>query len=136
MKKRHKYQKNLADPSSWVHRDSDYVDDIRFCRDHSFDQWIARHYRGSTLKRLLGRGRHSMYAKFAEGTDFVVRFEQLNHDFAEALRRAGVAQHVELPTVNVTDDRAPSYRSYYSDASRRVVQRTFRADLEQYGYCF
>jgi hypothetical protein len=136
MKKKHKYQKNLADPSSWVHRDPAYAEDMRFCRDHSFDEWIARHYHGSTLKRLLGRGRRSMYARFTEGVDFVVRFEHLNRDFSAALRRASVTRHVELPAVNVTGERGPSYRSYYSAASRRAVEQTFRSDLEQYGYCF
>ena len=136
VKKKHEYQKNMADPNSWVHRKPGYVEDMRFCRNHSFDEWIARHYRASTLKRLLGRGRRSMYRRFTAGMDFVIRFEQLHSDFSEALRRAGVTRHLELPTFNVTGHRVHDYRSYYSAASRRAVEHTFRIDLRRYGYQF
>lgn len=136
MKKKHEYQKFLTDPKSWVHRKRGYAEDIRFCRDHSFDEWIAWHYRASTLKRLLGRGRSSMYRQFTEGVDFVIRFEQLHDDFREALRRAGATRRIELPKFNVTDSRARGYRSYYSEASRDVVKHAFRIDLRQYGYDF
>jgi hypothetical protein len=71
-----------------------------------------------------------------EGIDMVLRFEKLQDDFADALRRIGLEPVRPLPAVNVTPGRERDYVSYYTpDAIKRAVW-VFGPYLEQWGYGF
>ena len=44
VKKLTKYKELPSDPNSWVHKQPRYLDDLIFCQNHSFDEWIYKNY--------------------------------------------------------------------------------------------
>jgi hypothetical protein len=130
------YQYLLEDKASFVHRDPGYIEDMNWCRTHSFDDWIARRYAPRRVLRVFKRRpRASMFSRYTDGADYVMRFERLQADFDEVLRRVGL-EGLSIPRINPTPDRGPDYRAYYSPASRRLVEAALAEDLSRYGYSF
>jgi hypothetical protein len=83
------------------------------------------------------RGRFLQYDLLIEaggrlGMDFVGRFESLAQDFARICDRLGIA--VALPHANVSRHR--DYTVYYDQATRKLVERHWRKDIETFGYTF
>ena len=136
VKKREAYHDRLTDPSSWVHQLRGYVEDMEFCRTHTFEEWILKRYAVSRVDRLLGRGKRSLYGRYVEGVAVVMRFERLQQDFEAVMRSLGVDGDVTIPNVNPTRQRQTSYQSYYTPAVRRLVEYVFKPDLDKYGYAF
>ena len=54
IKKKFKYKPLLDDPDSWVYKLKDYVSDMKYAQNHSFDAWIFKNYKKSFLKKILG----------------------------------------------------------------------------------
>ena len=136
VKKRETYQALLADPASWVHKVRGFVEDIQFCRTHSFEEWLAKRYAVGRIDRLLGRGRRSLYGRYTDGVAVIMRFERLQQDFEAVMRRLGVEGDVTIPSINATRQRTGSYQDYYTPEARRIVEYVFQPELEQYGYTF
>jgi len=136
VKKRDKYLPYLADTKSWVYRIPGYVDDMNFCRSHSFDQWLAKHYSVGRVDRLLGRGKRSLYERYTNGAHRIMRFERLQQDFDDVMRMVGVEDDVTIPNYNATPQRRRDYQSYYTEPARRLVEYVFEGDLDRYGYSF
>jgi hypothetical protein len=128
----------LQDKDSFIHKRPRKRTHLDYCADHTFEEWVEHVYAPRTLDRLLGRRtRIRRKFPFQEGVDFVIRYEHLQKDFDEALRRAGVPGRYLIPTKNVTTERQDrDYRSYYSDRTRALVQHAFSAQLERFGYSF
>jgi len=130
------YQSLLEDNTAFVHRDPGYIDEMNWCRTHTFDEWLERRYAPRRVLRVFKRRRRaSMFSQYIDGADYVMRFERLQDDFDEVLRRVGLPR-LDIPVFNATPDRVPDYRVYYSDRSRRLVESVFRADLTRDGYRF
>lgn len=136
VKKAKTYQPLLEDAGSWVYRLNGYAEDMRFCASHSFDEWIDRHYNPRWTDRWLRRRRPSLYKKYVEGVDAILRFENLQEDFDGVLRQRGVTGEHNIPLVNRTDERRNSYHEYYSDRSRKIVGQIYRDDLRRFDYSF
>jgi hypothetical protein len=68
--------------------------------------------------------------------DFVIRFESLAYDFAEALRRIGIDPKRDLPQVNPTAARARTWHDYYPPHTRARARRVFGPFMERWGYEF
>jgi hypothetical protein len=64
--------------------------------------------------------------------DFVGRYERLNDDFQRACRLIGIRD--AIPHENRTEHRP--YREYYNAATRAIIERVYRKDLERFGYSF
>ena len=64
--------------------------------------------------------------------DFVGRFENIRHDFAEVARRLGRAGDLAVTNESIHED----YTKYYSDKTRAVVQRVYERDIAAFGYQF
>jgi hypothetical protein len=64
--------------------------------------------------------------------DFVGRHENIDEDFGKVCSRIGIDE--EIPHKNRTEHKP--YREYYDDASRAVVERFYREDLERFGYSY
>jgi len=64
--------------------------------------------------------------------DFICRFENLDDDFAEVCRRIG--RDVHLP--HLKQSRHGSYRDYYDDRIRAIVEHLFHEDIQRFGYRF
>lgn len=65
--------------------------------------------------------------------DAVIRFEHLQEDFSDVLRRLGLTQVRPLPVVNKTSERG-SYLDYYPPAIRPHAARVFGPFMRKWGY--
>jgi Sulfotransferase family len=130
------YQYLLEDDTAFVHRVPGYVESMHWCRTHSFDEWIEERYGPRRVLRFFKkRRRASMYRRYTEGADFVMRFEQLQQDFDVVLQRAGL-DPLKIPFFNATPERGSDYRAYYGKRSRELVESALEEDLQRYGYRF
>jgi Sulfotransferase family. len=130
------YQYLMEDKAAFIHRDPGYIDEMHWCRTHSFDDWIERRYAPRRVFRFFRmRRRASMFQRYVDGADYVMRFERLQDDFDEVLRRVGL-EPLKIPLYNATPDRESDYRAYYSRRSRQLVESAFSDDLARYGYRF
>ena len=62
--------------------------------------------------------------------DFVGRFESFQQDFEEACRR--LHRTVNLPHLKKSERR--SYREYYDDETRDIIQTWYQKDIDHFGY--
>ncbi|WP_152053199.1 sulfotransferase family protein [Tautonia marina] len=81
--------------------------------------------------------------------DKIYKFENLQHDFADACRRIGVrpglASHIRdlfhvpritLPRLNRGDGKTAQYQNYYDSGIRRAVEDRCQQDLVTFNYSF
>ena len=69
--------------------------------------------------------------------DRVLRYESLDSELAEVWTELGLPGTPDLPHAKAgTRPRAPSYRSYYDDATRQRVAELFAAPISELGYEF
>jgi hypothetical protein len=66
--------------------------------------------------------------------DFIVRFENLVGDFAEAVRRIGLTPERPLPQVNPTQGKGRDFWSYYTPEIRDQAVRSFGPYMQKWGY--
>jgi len=71
-----------------------------------------------------------------EKFNFVIRFEKLQKDFAEALKLLGIKQKRLLPVVNRTDERKKEFLSYYTPETYEQAKRVFGPFMKKWGYEF
>ena len=64
--------------------------------------------------------------------DFLGRFERLTADFADICASLGLER--ALPHLNKSMH--VDYRTYYNQASRRIIERRYGEDIERFGYMF
>jgi hypothetical protein len=64
--------------------------------------------------------------------DFIGRFERLDEDFATICSRIGIS--ASLPRLNASTFK--SYQSYYTEASKELLRKTFEPDITLFGYDF
>lgn len=128
----------LADPGFWLNRHSKpgRIEEVHWIKRHGFAAWIRRRFVRNWLPRLVRGQSPSVYAQFVDGADVVLRYERLQQDFDDLIRRRG-ATPVEIPQLNVTAERTRrDYRDEYDLLSRSLVRIGQRADLERFGYSF
>lgn len=102
-----------------------------------FEAWIRARYAPPLLKRARGQTAHRPKDHLS-GADQIIRYEHLQEDFDELMRRVG-APPVEVPRFNVTtakEDAAQHWSSYYSPASRAIVADVYADWIERFGYRF
>ena len=126
------YQHLLDDPDSFIHHQPGFKQGVIFARDHSFPEWVR--YR---FEDRVANGPRHMYQPFIQGADVIMRYENLQDDFNQVLRRVGAsAEGHRIPMLNETVGRAADYRVYYNDYSRDLIGEIFAKDLERFGYSF
>jgi hypothetical protein len=142
-KRRTVRNREVDNPDSFVHRRPHAVEGIKLATEMPFDDWLEWHLRPKTgrqrvraLLRASALNRGNMYVHYAQGADFVMRYERLQDDFAEVQRRIGVERPHEIPRINATPVRDPEYRAYYTPYTRGLVEKVFAADLVHFGYVF
>lgn len=64
--------------------------------------------------------------------DYILRFENLDDDFQHICRHLEI--EAKLPHLNISN-KTP-YREYYTDETRDAVSKTFKEDIELFGYEF
>ena len=125
-------------PDSFIHDRKRKREDLDYCLDHTFEEWIDHSFSPRLVDRLLGRGaKVRRKAPYQEGVDFVLRYEHLQEDFDEALRRAGVAGRYVIPSKNVTTERTDrDYRTWYTPRTKAIVEQVFGEQLQRFGYTY
>ena len=68
--------------------------------------------------------------------DFVIRFEQLQDDFAQALQRIGIEPARPLPAANPTSGRRRDFLSYYTPDIAPHARHVFGPYLKRWNYSF
>lgn len=68
--------------------------------------------------------------------DYVIRFENLQDDFAKVLKLLGIEQKRPLPVVNKTGGREEDFLSYYTPETIARAKWVFGSFMEQWGYEF
>lgn len=64
--------------------------------------------------------------------DFIGKMENIEADFAHVCEHLGIRN--TLRHLNKSEHR--DYRSYYNEETKALVARTFRDDIETFGYSF
>lgn len=128
----------LARPDFYMNRQrgGERAEEVRWIREHDFRAWIRRRFvRNWALRTLLGRP-PSVYDRYVEGVDVVLRYERLQQDFDALIRRLD-AEPAGIPRINVSRERVRrDYREEYDRLSRLLVRIGQRRDLERFGYGF
>ncbi len=136
-KKRRKYSSLKSDPESWIHKVPGYVEDMEYCEKHSFSQWILKRYHKRYLKKsIMPFAGLTMYEKFTEQADFILKFESLQEDFSGFLKSIKIDKEITIPIINQTSKSKSDYRCYYDSISRHIVKHAFREDFQRYNYSF
>ena len=136
-KKRNKYSSLKLNSESWIYKVPGYVKDMEYCEKHSFSQWIIKRYSKHYIKNsMIPSPNFTMYKKFTEQADFVLKFESLQEDFSSFLKSIKIDKEITIPIINQTSSRKSDYRCYYNSISRQIVRRAFREDFRRYGYSF
>jgi hypothetical protein len=68
--------------------------------------------------------------------DFIIRFENLQEDFATTLQRIGLEQVRPLPLVNKTTQKDRDFLTYYTPDTIARAKRVFGPYMRQWGYTF
>ncbi len=127
----------LEKPDAWIHGRERKLDNLDFCRDHTFAEWIEHVHAPRWQDRFRGRAARLARWPYDKGIDEIMRYEHLQDGFDAVLRKAGIAEHHEIPKENVTAVRAGrDYRDFYSARTRRLVEVAYADHLAKYGYSF
>jgi len=101
-----------------------------------FERFVQRRYEPGPVYRLAGR-RAFVPVDWTAGADHLIRFEQMQQDLDEALRKVGVREPHRLPHRNPTASRQDhDYRRIYTARARAIVARAYAQALERHGYAF
>lgn len=137
MKQKVKYKPLIEDGSSWVHKIPGYADAIRYCQEHSFDDWLYKSFGVPWYKRMIDFGHRTLFIEHTAGTDYLMKFENLQGDFNKVLAEIGCTRQLTIPRVNETGVKSHnSYKLAYSKKSKRLLNYVFRKELKKYGYKF
>lgn len=136
VKRKTTYQPLLDDPNSWIHKVPGYIDGMEFCKNHTFEEWVIYRYQVNSLDRLRGKGHKSIFNKFTNGVDELMKFENLQVDFKKILSKAGISDSINIPLYNKTPEKDKKYHEYYTKKAKNIVEYAFREELEKYQYSF
>jgi len=106
-------------------------------RDLEFEPWLSARYAPSLGQRVRGQAPHRP-KDYISGADHIIRYEHLQEDFDDLLRRVG-ATPVEVPRINVTvakEETARHWSTFYSPASQAIVAEAYSDWIERFGYRF
>lgn len=101
-----------------------------------FEAWLIERYQPTRWMRLRRQYKRAYTFRWTVGSDVVLKHEQLQADFDALLVSRGVAQHHEIPQVNVVRKPGRRYQDWYSDRSREIVEGAFAEDIAEFGYAF
>lgn len=117
-----------------------------FLRRHIMYWWNKRSYRlivqgNMSFSEWFMRNHLVPYASWSildhNRFDKIIRYEHLQEDFTEALRKLGVEQTRPLPVGNKTAIKAKHCTEYFdTEASKRRAKFVFGPYMKQWGYTF
>ncbi|MEL6488830.1 MAG: sulfotransferase family 2 domain-containing protein [Cyanobacteria bacterium J06621_3] len=136
VKRKVTYQPLLKDPDSWVHKVPKYKEGMNFCKENSFEDWVVYRHSTSLAKRIQGKGKKSIFEKFTNEVDEIMKFENLQEDFQRVLSKAGIEQKLNVPVFNKTIEKDKNYQDYYTKRSKKIIDYVYQKDIKKYKYVF
>lgn len=79
---------------------------------------------------------NNYYLLLHDRFDYVMRFERLQEDFAEVLRRIGIEQVQPIPHVNPTGGKPRDFWQFYTEEIRDQAMRLYWPYMRRWGYQF
>ncbi|NHK28066.1 sulfotransferase family 2 domain-containing protein [Parvularcula flava] len=131
-KKKYTYVPLLDDPSSFIHKDQNSVNDMLFVKENGFEEWFKKHYDTDET----GKTSQGIYKRWTHQANHIMKFENLAEDFSELLDKLGVEKKFEIGILNPTEGRKRDYRTAYTDEMRQIGEKAFAAELKKYNYEF
>jgi len=117
---------NLAKHGGWI--TEEHLERYNFIKDTDadFPTYFLRYYKSVY---------HNWYLMGHPDFGYVLRYEHLNDDFQEVLRRLSIPSIGPLPVVNKTM-RKVSFHEYYTPETWERVSIVFGPFMKQWGYTF
>lgn len=72
------------------------------------------------------------HKKFA----FIIRYENIQNDFSEVLKKLNIKQKRALPIINKTENKKNNFYHYYTPEIRKKAKRIFSPYMQKWGYHF
>jgi hypothetical protein len=129
-KLKHNHKNQFTDPRK---ASNDGV--VAFKRQYEFVQRTDADF-PTFFKQFKTSVHNDYYLLRHRDLDFIIRFENLADDFAEALRRIGLTPLRPLPQINPTQGKGRDFWSYYTPEIRAQACRSFGPYLQKWGYAF
>lgn len=117
-----------------------------FLRKYIMRWWNVRQYKNITGKNesfedFFMRAYSVPYASWSiiehKNMDFIIRFENLNAGFSEALKVAGIEKVRDIPVANKTAEKTKTFWEYYeTDKAKKRAKYIFGPYLKRWGYTF
>lgn len=117
-----------------------------FLRKYIMRWWNVRQYKsivegGENFEDFFTRAYSVPYASWSiiehQRMDYIIRFENLNNDFAEALKVIGADKVRDIPVANKTAEKTKTFWEYYeTDKAKRRAKYIFGPYLQRWGYDF
>lgn len=106
------------------------------CRDRGSQRDFEEFLRNRSRATVDNWGIYTIDDTIA--VDYLGRYENLEDDFAEVVKRIGLPVDLKLPTVNKSSkpDEELAYRAFYTDWSRQRVADWYAAEIDYLGYEF
>ncbi|MEM7468154.1 MAG: sulfotransferase family 2 domain-containing protein [Pseudomonadota bacterium] len=79
---------------------------------------------------------HNWFLLGSEQMDFVIRFEDLQSGYKEALKRIGVQTPRDLPHVNPTKKKRKNFTEFYSEDIRDMIVANYGPFMQKWNYSF
>ncbi len=99
--------------------------------DVTFDFFVAY-----MLNYYPPNGRFYFDRSGSVGLDFLIRYENLQSDYASVCERIGLP-HSQLPSLKTKSrPERNHYTTYYDDRTRELVAKKYRQHIEHFGYHF
>jgi len=98
-------------------------------RRPSFESFM----RNRSKARVDDYARYTIDGEIA--VDFLGRYETLNTDLAHVLAAIGIEDAAPLPQLNVNDN-GGNYRDFYTDKTRKLVEKWNASEIKAFGYEF
>lgn len=117
-----------------------------FLRKYIMRWWNVRQYKSiveqqESFEKFFMRAYTIPYASWSildhKKFDFIIRFENLQSDFAAALKLLDIEKVRDIPQANKTAEKTKTFWEYYeSDKARRKAKFIFGPYMQQWGYQF
>ena len=128
-------QLELLDDPEWRRTRPTTAAMKRDATEMEFAAWATKWFERRPAARAR-RFAHTFFGRYYDGVDRVLRFERLQEDFDLLVRDLGVADRLEIPTINPTPADRAGHRDHYDARARRAVERAFRPIIRRFGYAF
>ena len=126
-----------GEKANWAKKNQALTERVQMANNLDFPQWLKEVH----AEFLSGERTFKGPMLFLDGVDHVIRFEQLQEGFDEAMKKIGIPHKVEVAQYNVTTERVAGgkkkdYREFYDADSVALVEKLYAPVIERFGYRF